>query len=67
MDVRIGQITTSIRTQGTGAGGEAGDALVDQLAQLVLERHELGRRATADRSLAPEDPAGGLDRDREQR
>jgi hypothetical protein len=67
VDIRIGQITTSIRTQGTGAEGEAGEALVDQLVQLVLERRELARRAAADRSLAPEDPAGGLGRDREQR
>jgi hypothetical protein len=54
MDIRIGQLTTSIRPADADAGG-ADPALIEDLVRQALHRHERTRRA---RSLAREDPTG---------
>jgi hypothetical protein len=66
VDVSIGTVTARISVSdappATGPLSALGEDDLDRLAELLMARMQRASERAAARSLAPEDPAGGLDR-----
>ena len=63
MDVNIRRVSSTVRASETASAAEAtglGDAELDRLAAILLERQQRLLAADGARSLAPDDPAGDL-------